>query len=64
MKDTGDECEETEEVAMQAASLDIWKKKYRLLNKNGEPVDKDINATYQRVARALAEVEDEKDQEH
>ena len=55
---------ETEEVAMQAASLDIWKKKYRLLNKNGEPVDKDINATYQRVARALAEVEDEKDQEH
>ena len=64
MKDIGDECAEDETVAMQAASLDIWKKKYRLLNKNGEPVDKDINATYQRVARALAEVEDEKDQEH
>ena len=52
-----------EAVAMQAASLDIWEKKYRLLNKSGEPVDKNIDATYQRVARALAEVEDEKNQE-
>ena len=58
---SGDNAEEA--VAMQAASLDIWEKKYRLLNKSGEPVDKNIDATYQRVARALAEVEDEKNQE-
>ena len=32
------------------------------MNKSGEPVDKNIDATYQRVARALAEVEDEKNQ--
>ncbi|MBT5292132.1 MAG: hypothetical protein HOL40_00255, partial [Cellvibrionales bacterium] len=60
MKDTSDECVEGEAEAvvdMQAASLDIWEKKYRLVNKSGEPVDKDIDATYRRVARALAEVE-------
>ncbi len=45
------------EIPLQSASLDIWDKKYRLKAKNGEPVDADINATYERVARALADVE-------
>ncbi len=45
------------EIPFQAASLDIWDSKYRLKNKQGEPVDGDIQATYQRVAKALAEVE-------
>lgn len=44
-------------IPMQEASLDIWSSKYQLKTKTGEPVDKDINATYERVARALAEVE-------
>ena len=44
-------------IELQAASLDIWDKKYRLKTKQGEPVDKDIHATYERVARALADVE-------
>ena len=47
------------EVPLQAASVDIWDKKYRLKDKNGEPVDRDIDATYQRVARALADVEED-----
>ena len=56
--------EKTEEssvanVSFQPASLDIWDKKYRLKNKHGEAVDANIQATYERVAIALAEVEDE-----
>ena len=46
-----------EPVPMQAASLDIWDSKYRLKTKHGEPVDQDIQATYERIATALAESE-------
>ncbi|MDQ3287944.1 MAG: adenosylcobalamin-dependent ribonucleoside-diphosphate reductase [Pseudomonadota bacterium] len=42
---------------MQPASLDIWDKKYRLKTKTGVAVDADIDGTYQRVARALADAE-------
>ncbi|GMG86380.1 adenosylcobalamin-dependent ribonucleoside-diphosphate reductase [Biformimicrobium ophioploci] len=45
------------DVAFQDASLDIWDKKYRLQDRNGKAVDADMDATYQRVAEALAEVE-------
>ncbi len=45
------------EIPMQPASQDIWEKKYRLQAKDGTPVDETIDATYQRVARALADVE-------
>ena len=45
------------EIPLQPASLDIWDKKYRLKSKQGAPVDASIDHTYQRVARALAEVE-------
>ncbi|MDA9919479.1 adenosylcobalamin-dependent ribonucleoside-diphosphate reductase [Porticoccaceae bacterium] len=47
----------TQEIKMQDASLDIWDKKYRLKDKSEQPVDKDINATYMRVAKALSDVE-------
>ncbi|MFZ1326389.1 MAG: adenosylcobalamin-dependent ribonucleoside-diphosphate reductase [Candidatus Contendobacter sp.] len=47
----------TAEVPMQPASWDIWDQKYRLKTKDGGPIDATIDATYQRVARALAEVE-------
>ncbi len=43
---------------MQEASLDIWDKKYRLKTKAGVPLDESIDETYQRVARALSEVEE------
>ncbi len=46
------------EIPFQPASLDIWDKKYRLKTKNGELIDQSIDETYQRVARALADVED------
>lgn len=46
-----------QEIEMQDASLDIWDKKYRLKDKSEQPVDKDINATYMRVAKALSDVE-------
>jgi len=42
---------------MQPVSVDIWDKKYRLKSKQGENIDADIDATYSRVARALADVE-------
>ncbi len=45
------------EIPLQPASRDIWDKKYRLKSKQGEPVDTDIDHTYQRVARALSDVE-------
>jgi len=45
------------DIPLQPASLDIWKTKYRLKAKDGSPVDETIDSTYQRVARALADVE-------
>ncbi|HHH39134.1 MAG TPA: adenosylcobalamin-dependent ribonucleoside-diphosphate reductase [Sedimenticola sp.] len=45
------------EIPLQPASLDIWDTKYRLKKKDGTPLDEDIDATYRRVARALAETE-------
>ena len=42
---------------LQPASLDIWDKKYRLKDKEGQPVDNDINDTLKRVAKELASVE-------
>src|SRR5690554_5508579 len=45
------------DIPLQEASRDIWDSKYRLKTKSGEPIDLDIGATYERVARALAAVE-------
>ena len=52
------------EIEMQDASLDIWDKKYRLKDKESNPVDADINDTYMRVAKALSDVEEESKREH
>ncbi len=53
------------EIPLQDASLDIWDTKYRLKTKDGDAVDANIDETYQRVARALSEVEKgKKNQEH
>lgn len=51
------------EIPFQEASLDIWQTKYRLTAKDGTAVDEHLDDTYQRVARALADVEDESDRE-
>ena len=47
----------TTDIGLQPASLDIWDAKYRLKSKDGQGIDSDIDATYQRVARALADIE-------
>jgi ribonucleoside-diphosphate reductase alpha chain len=45
------------EIPLQPASHDIWDKKYRLKSKLGKVIDEDVEGTYRRVARALADVE-------
>jgi len=51
-------------IPFQEASLDIWEKKYRLVSKSGDPIDKSMDDTYCRVARALADVEAPEQREH
>src|ERR1039457_7549929 len=46
-------------LSFQEASLDTWDKKYRLTAKDGSPIDKSMDDTYKRIARALADVEAE-----
>ena len=53
------EIKNTSGIALQPASEDIWAQKYRLTSKDGTPVDDSVDATWQRVARALADVEPE-----
>ena len=58
------EPKDIESIPFQEASLDIWDKKYRLTAKDGTPIDKSMDDTYKRVARALADVEREEVREH
>jgi len=45
------------EIPYQPASFDIWDQKYRLKKKDGSAIDGDIEATFARVARTLADQE-------
>jgi len=58
------EAKDVDSIPFQEASTDIWDKKYRLVSKSGEPVDKTMDDTYRRVARALADVEAPAEREH
>jgi ribonucleoside-diphosphate reductase alpha chain len=58
------EPKDIESIPFQEASLDIWDKKYRLTAKDGTPIDKTMDDTYQRVARALADVERDDVRDH
>jgi ribonucleoside-diphosphate reductase alpha chain len=44
-------------IKLQAASVDIWDKKYRLKDKHGHPQENTISETFHRVALALADIE-------
>jgi len=44
-------------IPLQDTSLDIWDSKYRLKKRDGTVLDRTIDDTYRRVARAIAEVE-------
>jgi ribonucleoside-diphosphate reductase alpha chain len=46
-------------IPFQEASLDIWDKKYRLITKDGQVLDRTMDDTYKRVARSVADVERE-----
>ncbi len=50
------------EIKLQPTSLDIWENKYCLKSKQGEMIDENIDQTYQRVAKALVEVESKENQ--
>jgi len=52
------------DIPLQPASQDIWDTKYRLKDKNSKAVDADLSATWERVAHALSNVEDEGKQEY
>ncbi len=54
-KNSGADAEK--QIPIQPVSLDIWDKKYRLKTKQGDNVDADMDASFDRVARALADVE-------
>jgi ribonucleoside-diphosphate reductase alpha chain len=43
----------------QAISEEIWDMKYRLKTQEGEPIDKDVQDTWRRVAKALSALEPE-----
>ncbi|MGB5104376.1 MAG: LAGLIDADG family homing endonuclease [Steroidobacteraceae bacterium] len=58
------ETRDARSIPYQEASLDIWDKKYRLTAKDGTPIDHEMDDTYKRVARALADVEKEDVREH
>ncbi|MGH8171467.1 MAG: adenosylcobalamin-dependent ribonucleoside-diphosphate reductase [Steroidobacteraceae bacterium] len=58
------EPKDADAIPFQEASLDIWDKKYRLTAKDGTPIDKTMDDTYKRVARALADVEREEVRDH
>ncbi len=52
------------EIPLQAASEDIWQRKYQLKDNSGEAVDLCVEATFTRVARALAEIEETEEKQH
>jgi ribonucleoside-diphosphate reductase alpha chain len=56
--------ESVNDIPFQAASLDIWEKKYRLVAKDGTVLDRTMDDTYKRIARALADCEREDRREH
>ncbi|EPJ46005.1 MAG: ribonucleoside-diphosphate reductase [Osedax symbiont Rs1] len=45
------------DIPLQAASFDIWDIKYCLKDKNGLRIDRDVEASFERIAAALADVE-------
>jgi ribonucleoside-diphosphate reductase alpha chain len=58
------ETKDIDAIPFQEASIDIWDKKYRLTAKDGTSIDKTMDDTYKRVARALADVERENLRDH
>ncbi|MGF1687462.1 adenosylcobalamin-dependent ribonucleoside-diphosphate reductase [Photobacterium japonica] len=56
---TASEVSQTIDIAYQSTSMEIWDSKYRLKSKHGDAIDITLDDTFQRVARALADLEQE-----
>ncbi|UXI00044.1 adenosylcobalamin-dependent ribonucleoside-diphosphate reductase [Photobacterium sp. TY1-4] len=52
------------DIAYQPTSMEIWDSKYRLKSKHGEAIDQTLDDTFKRIARALADLEHDKVQDH
>ncbi|MGR2767229.1 adenosylcobalamin-dependent ribonucleoside-diphosphate reductase [Photobacterium sp. GSS17] len=52
------------DIAYQSTSMEIWDSKYRLKSKHGDAIDVTLDDTFKRVARALADLEENKVKEH
>ena len=51
------------DISLQQTSQEIWENKYQLKDDHGKPVDKTVEDTYRRIAKALAKIEP-KDKEY
>lgn len=51
-------------IPLQPAAREVWAHKYRLCADDGTPLEADLDATWQRVARAVAAVEQPELREH
>ena len=54
---TASEVSQAIDIAYQSTSMEIWDSKYRLKSKHGKAIDKTLDDTFKRVARALADLE-------
>ena len=61
---TASEVSQAIDIAYQSTSMEIWDSKYRLKSKHGDAIDITLDDTFQRVARALADLEQEDVKEH
>ncbi|WP_064604701.1 adenosylcobalamin-dependent ribonucleoside-diphosphate reductase [Photobacterium sp. J15] len=61
---TANEGSQSIDIAYQATSTEIWDSKYRLKSKHGDAIDVTLDDTFKRVARALADLEEEKARDH
>lgn len=61
---TASEVSQAVDIEYQSTSMDIWDSKYRLKSKHGEAIDVTLDDTFKRVARALADLENDDAKDH
>ncbi|MGF1736469.1 adenosylcobalamin-dependent ribonucleoside-diphosphate reductase [Photobacterium satsumensis] len=61
---TASEVSQAVDIEYQSTSMEIWDSKYRLKSKHGEAIDVTLDDTFKRVARALAELEEDDAKDH
>ncbi|PSW14665.1 adenosylcobalamin-dependent ribonucleoside-diphosphate reductase [Photobacterium rosenbergii] len=61
---TASEVSQAVDIEYQSTSMEIWDSKYRLKSKHGEAIDVTLDDTFKRVARALADLENDDAKDH